>query len=144
MNTYHNILVAVDLAGDDGYLIESALQIASDVNNIRLISVVAPLIYPTDMFTGELVAQAQEKIESDALQGLAALARKYGLGDGGHLTPVGRPATEIHRAADENDIDLVVVGSHGRHGLQRLLGATANAVLHGAKCDVLAVRCKAS
>ena len=34
----------------------------------------------------------------------------------------------------------LVVGSHGRHGLALLLGSTANAVLHGAPCDVLAVR----
>ena len=36
--------------------------------------------------------------------------------------------------------DLIVVGSHGRHGLALLLGSTANDVLHGAPCDVLAVR----
>ena len=36
--------------------------------------------------------------------------------------------------------DLIIVGSHGRHGVRLLLGSTANAILHGAKCDVLAVR----
>ena len=36
--------------------------------------------------------------------------------------------------------DLIVVGSHGRHGIALLLGSTANGVLHGAPCDVLAVR----
>lgn len=140
MNTYYNILVAVDLAGDDGYLIESALQIASEVSNIRLISVVAPMIYPGDVFAGDLVAQDQQRIERDAEQQLAELAKKYGLSDSGHITATGRAATEIHRAAEENAINLIVVGSHGRHGLQRLLGSTANAVLHGANCDVLAVR----
>ena len=43
-------------------------------------------------------------------------------------------------AAKEHGADLIVVGSHGRHGLALLLGSTANAVLHGAQCDVLAVR----
>ena len=37
-------------------------------------------------------------------------------------------------------VDLIVVGSHGRHGLALLLGSTADAVLHHAKCDVMAVR----
>jgi len=36
----------------------------------------------------------------------------------------------------------IVVGSHGRHGLALLLGSTANDILHGAPCDVLAVRLK--
>ncbi len=52
----------------------------------------------------------------------------------------GQPRQEIHRLADEQDCDLIVVGSHGRHGLALLLGSTANDVLHGAPCDVLAVR----
>ncbi|MCB1782040.1 MAG: universal stress protein [Candidatus Competibacteraceae bacterium] len=43
-------------------------------------------------------------------------------------------------AVQEHHADLIVVGSHGRHGLSLLLGSTANAVLHGAPCDVLAVR----
>lgn len=46
----------------------------------------------------------------------------------------------ILKIATEKNIDLIVVGSHGRHGLALLLGSTANAVLHGAPCDVLAVR----
>ena len=41
---------------------------------------------------------------------------------------------------DEILADLIVVGSHGRHGLALLLGSTASGVLHGAPCDVLAVR----
>lgn len=36
--------------------------------------------------------------------------------------------------------DLIIVGSHGRHGVRLLLGSTANAILHAADCDVLAVR----
>ncbi|WP_292363901.1 universal stress protein, partial [Methylophaga sp. UBA1464] len=36
--------------------------------------------------------------------------------------------------------DLIVVGSHGRKGIKMLLGSTANAILHHARCDVLAVR----
>ncbi len=44
--------------------------------------------------------------------------------------------------AKQDNIDLIVVGSHGRHGLALLLGSTANGVLHGANCDVLAVRVK--
>ena len=36
--------------------------------------------------------------------------------------------------------DLIVVGTHGRHGIGLLLGSTANSVLHGVDRDVLAVR----
>jgi universal stress protein A len=52
----------------------------------------------------------------------------------------GRPESEIQRTAQSVGADVIVVGSHGRHGLALLLGSTANGVLHGASCDVLAVR----
>jgi len=37
-------------------------------------------------------------------------------------------------------MDLIVLGTHGQKGVQLLLGTTANSVLHGSNCDVLAVR----
>ncbi len=52
-----------------------------------------------------------------------------------------RTATHaIVEYAKEQDINLIVVGSHGKHGIDVLLGSTANGVMHRAPCDVLAVR----
>ena len=42
----------------------------------------------------------------------------------------------------DNDVDLIVVGSHGEHGLALLVGSTTSGVLHEAACDVLSVRAK--
>ena len=53
---------------------------------------------------------------------------------------LGKPEVEIHATAKELGTDLIVVGSHGRHGFALLMGSTANGVMHGAHCDVLAVR----
>ncbi|MGZ4977794.1 MAG: universal stress protein [Methylobacter sp.] len=52
----------------------------------------------------------------------------------------GSPKQEIIQLAERENVDLIVVGSHGRHGLSLLLGSTANSVLHYAGCDVMAVR----
>jgi len=41
--------------------------------------------------------------------------------------------------AEKINADLIVLGTHGRHGLGLMLGSTANAVLHGAPCNVLTV-----
>ena len=53
---------------------------------------------------------------------------------------VGAAADEIHAAAEKLGSDLIVIGTHGRSGMRLLLGSTANAVLHGVKTDVLAVK----
>jgi universal stress protein A len=42
--------------------------------------------------------------------------------------------------AQANGVDLIVAGSHGHHGIGRLLGSTADGILHRAVCDVLLVR----
>lgn len=52
----------------------------------------------------------------------------------------GQPAERIHHCCDAENIDLIVLGTHGQHGLSLLLGSTASSVLHGTACDVLAVR----
>jgi len=51
------------------------------------------------------------------------------------------PAEALVRYADEQDVDLVVMGTHGRRGLERLLiGSVAEEVLRRAPCPVLTVR----
>ncbi|HZZ80349.1 MAG TPA: universal stress protein [Gemmataceae bacterium] len=53
----------------------------------------------------------------------------------------GDPATEIVRLADEAHADLIVLGTHGRSGIGRLLlGSVAEQVLRKATCPVLTVR----
>jgi nucleotide-binding universal stress UspA family protein len=57
--------------------------------------------------------------------------------------PSGGPATEIVKAAKEWPADLIVIGSHGRGGMQRaLLGSVAEGVMRRAPCPVLVVRAK--
>jgi nucleotide-binding universal stress UspA family protein len=53
----------------------------------------------------------------------------------------GDPATEIIRYATASNIDLIVMGTHGRTGLERLLlGSVAEQVLRGAPCSVLVAK----
>jgi nucleotide-binding universal stress UspA family protein len=57
------------------------------------------------------------------------------------LAVEGDPASEIWRFADEIGADLIVMGSHGRTGVLRvLMGGVSRKVLDRAKCPVLIVR----
>lgn len=47
---------------------------------------------------------------------------------------------EVINFAEEQNIDLIIVASHGHHGITTLLGSTANGIVHSAPCDVLVVR----
>ncbi len=63
---------------------------------------------------------------------------------GVEITPYvkrGVPYDEILREQEEKDIDLIVIASHGRTGIQRILiGSVAEKVMRGAKCPVMLVR----
>jgi nucleotide-binding universal stress UspA family protein len=53
----------------------------------------------------------------------------------------GHPAEELDKYAGDHDIDLIIIGSHGRKGLDRLLiGSVADKVVRGAKVPVLIIR----
>lgn len=141
MSTYKKILLALDLSVESEQLKEKAKSIAeANQAELSLIHVIEPLSFayggdvPVDLST------IQDQLDAHAGQKLENYAKKINYPVAQQLVITGHTETEIHRVADENDVDLIIVGSHGRHGLSLLLGSTANGVLHGAHCDVLAVR----
>jgi universal stress protein A len=141
MAGYTKILMAVDLSDDSPQVAERAQSIvASTGAELHVIHVIEPLSFayggdiPMD-FSG-----IQDEIHQQATQQLETFAAAQGIPEERRHVVLGQPEVEIHALAEELGADLVVVGSHGRYGLALLMGSTANGVLHGATCDVLAVR----
>lgn len=141
MSQYNKILIAVDLSEDSAQVAARAKGLAT-ANEVELnvIHVIEPLSFayggdiPMD-FSG-----IQDEIHQQASQQLKRFGESHGIVDSRQYIVLGRPEVEIHAKAEEIGADLIVVGSHGRYGLALLMGSTANGVLHGAICDVLAVR----
>jgi universal stress protein A len=79
-------------------------------------------------------------LEERAKEVLQPLVKRLNITEQDLHIPIGHTSGEILAFAEKENVDLIITGSHGVHGLQLLLGSTANGVLHGAKCDVLAVR----
>jgi len=141
MTEYNKILVAIDLTEESDQVIGRARELANLYNcNLDIVHIIEPLGYA---YGGDIpmdLTEVQQQLEDHAKQYLEEAGKKYQVADNQQHVIIGRPETEIHRLSEESNFDLVVVGSHGRHGIQLLLGSTANGILHGAKCDVLAVR----
>ncbi|MGB2272178.1 MAG: universal stress protein [Pseudomonadales bacterium] len=81
-------------------------------------------------------------IRDNLLPKLETLAKEYRLNDATAVVEFGRPTDLIVEVAERESVDLIILGSHGKHGVALLLGSTADGVLHHAQCDVLAVRIK--
>ncbi|WP_370978691.1 universal stress protein [Agaribacterium sp. ZY112] len=141
MSTYKHLMVALDLSKESEAVLSKARALAASQGaDISLCHIVEPLAFayggdvPLDM------SEAQTIIESQAKKRMAALVDDMQLDTHKQIIAVGQTSSEIHEVAKEQHADLIVVGSHGRHGLALLFGSTANGVLHGAEIDVLAVR----
>ena len=143
MENYKHILFAVDFyehceavanrAKDLANKFQAKLSIIHVVDSLPITDAGYGADIPFNMdLTTELMAGAKKR--------LAKLAERLDVTEDRLWLEMGSPKTEIIRIAEENKVDLIVIGSHGRHGLALLLGSTANGVLHHATCDVLAVR----
>ena len=140
---YKNILVAVDLS-DEADDVIAAARYQAEINDgatLHLLNVVKPVSHThggLDLGAVASMADLDSALLDRAQQTVADLAARYSIPH--KHVKVGNPASEIRSLAEALEADLIVMGTHGRHGLGRLLGSTANAVLHGVPCDVLTVR----
>jgi universal stress protein A len=143
MSAYRKVLVPLDLSDDSDQVAIAARDLAAYSNAALVILHVVefvPLgpmgdtVMPTDQMDDALAKAARLK--------LAALVERQSLGKFSARVEVGNTKAEILRVAEEEKADLIVMGSRERHGLAMLVNFTEDTVLHGAHCDVLAVRLK--
>jgi len=142
MERYENILIAVDLSGElDGPIQRAVARVGSGAT-LSIVHVLEPtyFYYGIEPGIGTLPPNFEADMLERAKKQLAAVAARYNVPAARQYLDRGHAPTQILRLAKDKGIDLIILGSHGRHGWRLLLGSTANAVLHHAECDVLAVR----
>jgi universal stress protein A len=138
---YKHILIAVNFTEDDRLIEDRAVKMHEFTQaKLSLIHVIEPLpsIYGGEIYDVHMPPEVN--LDEKATSMLKPIAERLHIPAVNIATPSGNVSHEIIAYSDENNVDLILIGSHGRHGLRLLLGSTANAVLHHAKCDVLTVR----
>ncbi len=141
MSNYKNILVAIDVNAPHESIIRKALAVSQSPDDLMLMYTmlptthIQPYLYPT-----EYNAIDDSERMSFAHKKLSDIATEFDITESNVFVKMGVAADEIKEMANEKNIDLIVIGTHGRSGIKLLLGSTANSVLHGVKQDVLAVR----
>jgi universal stress protein A len=141
MRDYKKILVAVDITDGSEKIAERARDLAQRYGAETILLHVVEYVPVEPM--GETLLPAVEierELVKRAGERLRALARDLGLAQAPCRVEAGNTKSEIVRVAAEIGADLVVIGSHERHGLSILVNLTEDTILHAAPCDVLAVR----
>lgn len=136
---YKHILFATDLTDESDYVVAKVREMRNSAGaKLTLIHVVEPMPGYSYAYLG--IEDIEGQLIEESRIALAKLGEQLSVDVKDQRVEVGPTKLRIQGVAEELHADLIICGSHGRHGLSLLLGSTANAILHGSKCDVLVVR----
>jgi universal stress protein A len=143
MENYKHILIAADFSNHSQQVLRRAQEIAQRYQaKLSICHIIED--FPIADFAYESMISIDLDMRDTMLESaktqVAEIASKSNIQTTNQWVEFGKASLNIVRLAQDQKVDLIVVGSHGRHGIELLLGSTANGVLHHALCDVLAVR----
>lgn len=144
VSPYKNLLLAIDFSPETEPVSVRAQELKESYQaRLSLLHVVEylPMNYPGDLVLPNDFDLERELLDVAKKQ-MATMGDRLGVPTRNRYVETGATGPTILRRAGDLQVDLIIVGSHGRHGLAVLLGSTARTVLNGADCDVLAVRVK--
>ncbi|MCH8830397.1 MAG: universal stress protein [Planctomycetes bacterium] len=133
------IVVPVDFSGESANAIQVAREMAASLESVHLLHVLFPLdsVSPGVVW-GDVSDEHREEKIRDAFNDLIAANNLSGVNV---TVRFGNPGLEIAEYAGEIDADLIVIPSHGYHGVKRLvLGSVAERVIRHANCSVMVLR----
>lgn len=137
-SSYKHILVAVDLSKQSDVIAKRAAQMA--VLFKAKLSIVHVTEHSTIAYAGEYALPIEAEFEVALIRQsekkLSTLAEKFKIPAKMRYLKEGSVKNTVTDLARKISADLIVVGTHGHHGLDVLLGSQANAILHAAHCDV--------
>ncbi len=143
--TIKKVLVPIDFSDYSKSALKYAVNFAKSFNaEIILIYVVEPVIYPPDFSMGQIAMPSiTTEWDDRAKDELAKLAKNEITGANTVKTVIktGKPFVEIIETAKEENVDLIIIATHGHSGVEHILfGSTAEKVVRKAPCPVLTLR----
>ncbi|MFK8029089.1 MAG: universal stress protein [Gammaproteobacteria bacterium] len=141
---YRRIMIAIDNSDEAHKVIEAAIDASHPEAEFHLVTVVQPLSNIYGNMVWSPVASDTQSIEESIIGQskirLAEVCDTYNLPKDNNHVLLGSTASQIREAATNIKAELIVIGTHGRHGMGLIMGSTANSVLHGVNTDVLVIR----
>jgi nucleotide-binding universal stress UspA family protein len=141
---FNAFVLGTDFSAGAERALESAVLLARRIGaSVHLVHVVQDPVLTLPWSENRVfdIARLREELVSDAERRLTAVAAAHPGIDFTVEAIVGAPAETIVRTAAERGADLIIVGTHGRHGVSRMfMGSVAERVVRLATCPVLTVR----
>lgn len=139
------VLVPIDFSDYSKNALKYAVNFSRQFNaNMILVYVVEPVIYPPDFSMGQIALpsvntewdiKAKEELDKLAKSEIPAEVKVT------TILKTGKPFFEIIETAAEENVDLIIIATHGHSGVEHILfGSTAEKVVRKAPCPVLTLR----
>ena len=142
MHSYTHIMFCADLSEHSLISAHRAIELAKKFSaKLTMMHVVESLPAYASGYLG--VADVERELIDTAKKEMKKIGATLNIPSENQVLVVGNPALEIFNKAEALGVDLIVIGSHEKHGLGRLLGSNAGGILHKAHCDVLTVKIQA-
>lgn len=141
--TIKKVLVPIDFSDYSKSALKYAVNFSKLFNaEIILIYVVEPVIYPPDFSMGQIAMPSlNTEWDERAKDELDKLAKSEISTSVKTILKTGKPFIEIIETAKEENIDLIIIATHGHTGVEHILfGSTAEKVVRKAPCPVLTLR----
>lgn len=145
MTNIKNILFPTDFSENSNYAFDYALDLAKKFGaRLYILHVIHELIDTTGFYVPNI---SLDKLQNDLVKGAEEMMGRFikeRMGDFKEyetMNIIGLPHIEVMNVAKDKGIDMIVMGTHGRTGIDRVLfGSTAEKVVKKAPCPVLTVR----
>ena len=139
------ILVPIDFSDPSKQALRYAVSFAKHFNaELLLVYVAEPAVYPPDFSFGQVgIPNLEREMRERGEQELQRLIKKHVAGQVPvrSLICTGKPFLEINETAKQENVDLIIIATHGQTGVEHMLfGGTAEKVVRRAPCPVLVVR----
>ncbi len=134
--TYQRLLLATDLTDASTAATNKARQLATLFNAELFI---AHAIEPITAYGYPELADLQSPLIETAKKQIVQIANELNIPETQCLIEFGAVKKVIPDIVNTHNIDLIILGSHDRHGIARLLGSNANAIAHHTHCDTLII-----
>jgi len=137
--TATTVVVPIDFSSESPRAIAVALGVVARPDHLHLVHVMPPLETMSPGYVVGTITEASR--QQKVTEALGRLASEAGAGEATLVALIGTPGLEISDYARRQEADLIVIPSHGYHGVKRLfLGSVAERVIRHAPCNVLVVR----
>ncbi|MFK8068566.1 MAG: universal stress protein [Gammaproteobacteria bacterium] len=141
---YQHILVATDFSHYSENALQRAQKIARhDNSHLSIVHSIEPLNYYGDSYMLSAIPTYDENYEKQIFESITKqmqlLKKRFNALGANTEILWGTAGSTILNYAEAQNVDLIVMGSHGRRGLAKLIGSTTNGVVNNARCDVLSV-----